>query len=547
MESGKGRAAWVAAACGVFALATAQLYAPLFGEDLREVVPTTSGAAFDARATDWDRRFVIWLVARNAHAWLHHPWRLFDTGTCHPVPDTLSLGHPALSVGLLGVPGEIASGDPVVVFNVALILQTLLAAFAMYLLVADWTGERAAGIVAGLAYAFLPAKTGLILYPFHGDTGWTLLAFFSARRLIAGGGWRDALCFAAATSLQLAASFYTFLAAVCLGVPIAIWLAHVHGRAKLRPLPVSLAVLLVAAAALFVFGPFLAERDVLGVRPRQTFATLAIVSTQLFASVTVALLAALGLLLPSRLTAPLLRSPRWAFAAGATVAGLLATSSSAWATLSELLPGLDAVRVPLLLLTGVHLAWCTLAGLGAAGLLRGLAGSHRPWAAAALIAIVFLDTLRPPLPGIPTRRPYEVAAVRPPAEQLAFFSELAGMGNRGPILEAPIDYAVARHGFEAASQSVLLQAYHQRRTSACYNSFVPDAVRKLGPLAERLPEPAARRALTLQGFNTLVVRGSFHAADRAWQQRIARAADEGRGLVPILSRGGLSAYTLQGP
>ncbi len=76
---------------------------------------------------------------------------------------------------------------------------------------------------------------------------------------------------------------------------------------------------------------------------------------------------------------------------------------------------------------------------------------------------------------------------------------------------------------------------------------MPDAVRALGPLAERLPEPAAQRALTEQGFTTLVVQGSFHAADRAWQQRIARAADEGNGLVPILSRGGLTAYALQGP
>ena len=56
-------------------------------------------------------------------------------------------------------------------------------------------------------------------------------------------------------------------------------------------------MLLVAAAALFVFGPFLDERGgLLGMRPRQTFATPAIVSTQLFASIPIALLAALGLL-----------------------------------------------------------------------------------------------------------------------------------------------------------------------------------------------------------------------------------------------------------
>jgi len=542
---GSGRA--IAAATGVFALATLLLYAPLFGEDLRRVVPATTGAGFEAKATEWDRRFVVWLVARNAQAWSRHPWRLFDTGTCHPVEDSLALGHPALSVGLLGVPAELASGDPVLTFNTALVLQTLLAAFAMYLLVADWTRDRAAGIAAGLAYACLPAKASLVLYPFHGDTAWTLLACFFAGRLWRGAGWPAAFGFAAATALQLAASFYTALAAVCLGLPIATWLAVSRSDARPRKGPLMLAVLLVAIAAWLLYAPFLAERgELLHGRPRQTFASAGVLWIQLSASPVVALLALLGLLLPGRLATPAWQSsPRVALGVGALLAGLLATSSTVWGVVAALLPGLDTVRVPLLLLSGVHLAWCVLAGLGSAAVLRRLAGSRRLAAAAALVALVLLDTLRPPLPGLPERRRYVTAEVRPDAEKLAFFDELASVANRGPILEAPIDYDVARHGLEGASRSVLLQAYHRRRTSACYNSFVPEAVRALGPLAARLPEPAALRALREQGFTTLVVRGSPHPADRAWRSRIERAAGESPGVVPILSRGGLSAYALR--
>ena len=93
----------------------------------------------------------------------------------------------------------------------------------------------------------------------------------------------------------------------------------------------------------------------------------------------------------------------------------------------------------------------------------------------------------------------------------------------------------------------MLQAYHRRRTSACYNSFVPDAVRELGPLAERLPESAALEAITERGFTTLVVRGSFQPGDRAWRDRIAQAAEQDRGLTPMLSRGGFTAYALRPP
>jgi hypothetical protein len=231
------------------------------------------------------------------------------------------------------------------------------------------------------------------------------------------------------------------------------------------------------------------------------------------------------------------------------IAGALGSWSAAYAALSGLVPGLETVRVPAFVLGGLHLVWCALAGLGAAGLLRALErkGPHTQGGAAVLLVLlVFVDVVRPPLPGVPSRRPYSAVSVRPPPEELGFFADLDATGSRGPILEAPIDYRVARHGLEAASRSVLLQAYHGRRTSACYNSFVPDVVHELGPLADDLPQPAALEAIRSKGFTTLVVRGSSHPRDRAWQHRIAVAAERDAGLTPILSRGGLTAYRLRG-
>lgn len=543
----RGRVAWGVAAAALFGVATALLYAPLLGHDLHEVVPTAGGPARGTRASEWDRRFAVWLIARDADAWLHHPWRLFDTGTCHPVKSALALGHPALSVGLLGVPGMLASGDPVVSYDTALLLQTLLAAFAMYWLVADWTGERAAGLAAGLAYAFLPGKTDLVAYPFHGDTAWTLLALLLARRLWTGGGVAVALGLAAALALQMSASFYTFLVAVCLCAPTALWLARSHGRARLRPLPAALACALVAAAAVWIFAPFLGERGTaLAARRVQVFGSLSMLPSQLFGSVAVGLLALAGLCLPRRWCVPALPShPRLALASGAGAAVLLATARPLYAALARILPGLENVRVPLILLGGLHLAWCLLAGLGTAGLLRMLPASARRPAALLAVALVFVDVLRPPLPGVPPRRGYAIARVRPPDAEIAFFRELASMGNRGPLLETPIDERPSLQGFDAASRAVLLQAYHRRRTSACYNSFLPDAVRALAPLAARLPDERALDALAAQGFTTLIVHRPLRRADRDWQRRIARAAAEGRGLTPILSRGGLSAYALR--
>jgi hypothetical protein len=535
------------AAALLLALATGVLYAPLRGEDWTRVVPALPESGFARQLDAPDRRFVVWLVARNAAAWAHAPWRLFDPGTCHPAKDALRFGHPALSLGLLGVPGALASGDPVATYVSAVVLQTLLAALAMTLLVWDWTRSVAAGLIAGLLYAFLPAKTGYALYPFHGDSTWLVLSLFFARRLFAGGGPWIAAGLVASAALQFAASFYPFLASVCLGVPLVAWLALERDPHALRPRWVAVAGVGVALAALLVFAPFLGVRgSVLAGRVDPVFASPALLWPPRLTSWPCSLLALAGLLLPASRAAPALRvHPRWALLAGMALTALVATSGwGVYGALARVVPGLDTVRVPGFAMSGIHVALCVLAGMGAAGLARLCAPPRRALLLAALVCAVFVDTLRPGWLGLRPRTLYETVDVRPDANAIAFFQALSEQGNTGAVLELPLPRPGAA-GLQTSSRRVLLQAYHHRRTSSCYNSFVPDEVLALGDLVARLPEPAALRALREQGFTTLVVHASLRATDLAWLRGVERAARHGAGLAPLLSRDGLRAYAIR--
>ncbi len=134
---------WSAVASGVFALAFALVFAPLLREDLAVVVPTRYPADVEPRSplhplglvAAVDQRFTTWVVARNARTLLERPGRLWDAEQCYPSEKALALGESALTLGLLGVPAYWLTGDPIVTFNLVLMLLPLISALAMYLLI----------------------------------------------------------------------------------------------------------------------------------------------------------------------------------------------------------------------------------------------------------------------------------------------------------------------------------------------------------------------------------------------------------------------------
>ena len=91
----------------------------------------------------------------------------------------------------------------------------------MYALTRDLTGMPAAGIVAGLLYAFHPVKVEDPGHAFGYDTGWTVLALLFARRWFEHGRWRDALALALFAALQVSSSLYPLLCAVVVGGSVA--------------------------------------------------------------------------------------------------------------------------------------------------------------------------------------------------------------------------------------------------------------------------------------------------------------------------------------
>ncbi len=551
------------AALLVFGLAAILVYGELWREGPRSFVPLANPRGAKHPTGDRDILFQTWLVARHARTLVTRPLNLFDTEHCFPTEKTLTLSLPMLTMGLFAVPAYLATWDPILTYNVTLVLLTVAAALAMYWLVASWTGVPAAGIVAGLLYAFHPVRFRQITHPTEVDTIWIVVALAFAQRLFSRGRWTDAVGLAAAIALQIGSSFYTLLVAFFLTPPFLVWLLVRHRLEHVRVahLAFILGVTLLATAVVLV--PYLGA-DVEGGmhRPRFIFAPLwrYLPGQSFFLGWTALSLAIVGLAVRrTTALAGIEGDPRPALVAGAVIVAWAAsgphvgTTLARWlpdfvpdepllrlfnlqALLAPLLPGLDTIRSWVLLSSGPHLVGVLIAGLGAAALIR-RSGRRGLYVSIALTAVAAWDMLRLPSFGFEHFYALRYVEARPSDEEVEFFEELERLGNRGPLLELPMNL------YDAA-RPILLTAYHHRRTSSCLASYRPRGYDELEERSRRLPERETIDALIALGFTTVVIRTPA-GPTQPWRTRLRLDAAHREGLERIHATGAMAAYALR--
>ena len=559
-------------ATALFLLCLAYILLGVWTEGPTNAVPAVTRPDVTARwktLAENDVRFGAWGTSRNAWALLHTPFELFDAEQCYPANNTLALGHPMISLGVLGAPVRLLVGDPVLTYNVVVALVMMSSALAMFLLIRAWTGSAAAGIAAGIIFVFHPVVLGRVIHLFTYDQSWTLWALLFGYRLVSRGRMRDALLLAAALTMQMGASYYPAISCLVIGLPFAAWALWRRHRPGLALGPISVALMLTALGGYLVYAPFVELHGQMGSdRTAQFFAAWRdfLPGGVRYEGWWILLLAAAawlpavprsGSARAGTTMAGATENPRWAFLAAAVLVTLLATGGGVpsptnpdplftipgvYALLAAILPGFETVRVPKFFAGGTHLALALLAGLGSATVISLVTPRHRHLAGVILVTLTCFFVLRQPLAGLgPVASVYPLA-IRPSAEKLEFFETLAANGNRGPLLEifhGPND--LTPH-----AEAALLTSYHHRRSSACYNSFKPLELGAVAELSREMPSPAAVKEAARLGFTTLLLHHPDHSAKaRATLNRMKTASDTpNSGLRLIHSSESLSAFTL---
>ncbi len=406
-----------------------------------------------------------WILAWDTHALLTDPLNLFNANIFYPLPNTLAYSEHLFSTALLALPLQLITAEPIVTYNLSLLLSFPLAAFGMYLLALRWTGSRAAAFIAGLIFGFAPYRFAAIAHLQLLTVQWLPFALLFLDLLLAPRR-RPKLSLAAGLLVmltgQVLASWYL---AVYTGMIIAIYLvvSLAHARSiwwltpstGLRPhLPSPVFRLVLLGAVFLIAGllilplalPYLGLVAALAEsRPLAQALTLAAVPTDylaaapfntwfgpltdplrrrpffseentLFLGLVAPSLAALGLIFGLR------RHAATAFGAqtrisliglsGSLLVSLALTFAAPYAALAHLFPPSTLIRVPARWIIPVLFALAGLAAFGYTGLTRRLRlkrsvtarlqSSHLPALLLILTTLLLItEALHLPLPLAP--------------------------------------------------------------------------------------------------------------------------------------------------
>jgi hypothetical protein len=211
-----------------------------------------------------DVYFNMWRLEWFAHALATQPSHLFDANIFYPERDTLALSDAMIVEGFVAAPLVWAGTRPVLLHNLLLLSAIALSGTAMFALARYLTGSRAAGIVAGIVFAFAPYRAD---HAMHMELQWTMwmpLAFLALHRLFDTGQMRYGLAMGACLALQMLSSIYY---GVFLGLLLGLAALLLIARDRKAPIRKTIAPI-VAGAVIALAVSFVYERPYVRVHER---------------------------------------------------------------------------------------------------------------------------------------------------------------------------------------------------------------------------------------------------------------------------------------
>jgi len=160
---------------------------------------------------------LTWVLAWDVHALtkgdlLH----LFDANIFYPVERALAFSEHMLGVMPIFAPGYLLTGNPVLGYNVVLLLSFALSGLSMFCLAYHWTRQFWPSLVAGTLFGFAPYRFGQLAHLHLLNIFWAPFALLFLDRFLRAQRWRHLVGFAVFYWLQVLSSVYLgYMVTVC--------------------------------------------------------------------------------------------------------------------------------------------------------------------------------------------------------------------------------------------------------------------------------------------------------------------------------------------
>ncbi len=172
------------------------------------------------------------ILEHVAHSLFTNPSQLSQPPILHPHRDVLAYTDPQLTQAVVSLPLWLFTDNVALIHNLLLLASFVACGGATWLLVRHLTGSDAAGIVAGIVFAFAPDRFYSlsqiqILWAF-----WMPLALLALHRWSETGRTRYAAGFALLAAAQALSSLYLGLFFLTLALPFGVILLARAGRLR---------------------------------------------------------------------------------------------------------------------------------------------------------------------------------------------------------------------------------------------------------------------------------------------------------------------------
>jgi hypothetical protein len=221
----------------------------------------------DSVHDDGDPLLNAWTLAWVAHQLPRAPARLFDANIFYPERWTLAYSETLLLPAVLAAPLRWIGAGPILVHNIVLLSGFVLSGVGMAILVRTLTGSGAAGVLAGLIFAFLPYRIAQYPHLQLQQTQCLPFTLWAFHRLLSSGRVRDgALMGMFAAGQMLSCVYYGLFLVPYMAVVCGAMLVLGARRHIFRALLV--AAVITAAAVAPLARAYLGARNLVGERGR---------------------------------------------------------------------------------------------------------------------------------------------------------------------------------------------------------------------------------------------------------------------------------------
>lgn len=473
-----------------------------------------------------DVHFNLWRLEWIAHALKSAPRELFNGNQFYPERGVLAYSDAMLVEGVLAAPMLWTGVPPVLVHNLMLLGAIVASAAGMYVLARQFSDSAAAGIAAGIIFAFAPYRFDHYMHMELQWTMWMPWAFWALHRTITTGAVHFGLLTGLFVTLQLLSSIYygMFLGILIAVVGIA-QMVPLRGRALMQTAgALALGGTVAATAAAMYSRPYSDASRRVGARHQHEVTMFSArprdfrratpdnlvwgtrygaPERQLFPGLTALILALVGLLL----VPPTARTIAYVLGLALAFELSLGMYGELYPYLYEHVSAFRGLRAPARAAIFCLMFLAALAARGYAAVAGSIKPGARPAFAGAVLALLIVEYWVAPLQLV------EHYNEPPP-----LYKWLA-LQPKGVVAEFPVPPPEALPGHEA--RVLYMSTFHWNPIVNGYSGYYPQSyLRRLDRL-EKFPSAEGLAQLRRDGVRYIIVHSDGYS--RHERQRVIRA------------------------